>query len=190
MVKDIETWPAGDLTEVGEGGTTLSGGQKARINLARQVYQQKDIYFLDDPFAQLDRPVAMYIYENVVMGLLRDVTKVIVSHQAQYLRDSRIVLVLKDGEIVNTGAPNEILGISDLPVSTGIDLQTEKPETVGEDFDAAHHTQEEEREEGSVSISVYKKYASAVGSFLSTIIMLSLLFMQGSKRGFKFFADS
>ena len=53
LVEDIEQWPGGDLTEVGEGGTTLSGGQKARINLARQVYQQKDIYLLDDIFSQL-----------------------------------------------------------------------------------------------------------------------------------------
>ena len=53
LVEDIEIWPGGDLTEVGEGGTTLSGGQKARINLARQVYQQKDIYLLDDIFSQL-----------------------------------------------------------------------------------------------------------------------------------------
>jgi len=81
LMTDMESWPAGDLTEVDEGGTTLSGGQKARINLARQVYQEKDIYFLDDPFAQLDRPVCLHIYENCIMGLLRDATKVMVSHQ-------------------------------------------------------------------------------------------------------------
>ena len=89
---------------------------------------------------------------------------------------------MKDGEIVNTGPPAEVLGITDILVSTVTATEAEKSENIGEDFTPNRQAQdEEEREEGSVAISVYRKYATAVGSFLSTLILLSLLLMQGSK---------
>ncbi len=63
----------------------MSGGQKARINLARAVYSNADIYLLDDPISAVDAKVARKIYDNVIRGLLRDKTVLMSTHQIQYL---------------------------------------------------------------------------------------------------------
>ena len=62
--KDIDILPDGDLTLVGERGVTLSGGQKARVNLARAVYRNADIYLLDDPLSAVDAVVSRHIFDR------------------------------------------------------------------------------------------------------------------------------
>lgn len=62
LVKDLEMLPFGDLTEIGERGVNLSGGQKQRIQLARAVYQDADIYLLDDPFSAVDALTATSLF--------------------------------------------------------------------------------------------------------------------------------
>ena len=57
LENDFKTLTAGDMTEIGERGINLSGGQKARIGLARALYQNKDIYLMDDPISALDAHV-------------------------------------------------------------------------------------------------------------------------------------
>ena len=63
-VQDVAVLLHGDLTLVGERGVTLSGGQKARVNLARAVYHQADVYLLDDPLSAVDSPVARQLYDR------------------------------------------------------------------------------------------------------------------------------
>ena len=178
LVTDIECWPAGDLTEVGEGGATLSGGQKARINLARQVYQQRDIYLLDDIFAQLDKQVCLHVYENVILGLLRDTTRILVSHQVEYLRDARLALMIDNGKIENVGTPKDILGMEKLEFNKSIDEESADDAPI---MNKEGHViiDEEERNEGKVSIGVYNYYIKMTGYCLSSVIILSLLIMQG-----------
>ena len=62
LVKDLESFPYGDLTEIGERGVNLSGGQKQRIQLARALYQDADIYLLDDPFSAVDAQTATSLF--------------------------------------------------------------------------------------------------------------------------------
>lgn len=57
MKPDIEMLPGGDQTEIGEKGINLSGGQKQRVSLARAVYNDADVYFLDDPLSAVDSHV-------------------------------------------------------------------------------------------------------------------------------------
>lgn len=64
MVQDLEKFPNRDLTIIGERGVTLSGGQKARVSLARAVYADRDVYLLDDPLSALDSAVAKHIFER------------------------------------------------------------------------------------------------------------------------------
>jgi len=66
LVKDLELLPFGDLTEIGERGVNLSGGQKQRIQLARALYQDADVFLLDDPFSALDAQTAMSIFNVIV----------------------------------------------------------------------------------------------------------------------------
>lgn len=62
LVKDIEIFPFGDLTEIGERGVNLSGGQKQRVQLARALYQDADVYLLDDPFSAVDAQTATSLF--------------------------------------------------------------------------------------------------------------------------------
>ncbi|KAL9156110.1 hypothetical protein ABFS82_09G051000 [Erythranthe guttata] len=68
--KDIESFDYGDLTEIGQRGLHMSGGQKQRIQLARAVYNDADIYLLDDPFSAVDTHAAASLFNDCVMNAL------------------------------------------------------------------------------------------------------------------------
>lgn len=70
LERDLEILPAGDQTEIGEKGINLSGGQKARIGLARAVYTTRDIFLMDDPISALDANVRKKIFMNVILDQL------------------------------------------------------------------------------------------------------------------------
>lgn len=65
LVKDLDMLPFGDQTVIGERGVNLSGGQKQRVQLARALYQEADVYLLDDPFSALDAHTASSLF-NVI----------------------------------------------------------------------------------------------------------------------------
>ncbi|VVC43741.1 Hypothetical protein CINCED_3A019450 [Cinara cedri] len=108
---DFQMLPAGDKTEIGEKGINLSGGQKQRVSLARAVYKESDIYFLDDPLSAVDSHVGKHIFENVIgpTGLLRKKTRILVTHSVTYLREVDLIVVLKDGQISESGTYKELL---------------------------------------------------------------------------------
>ena len=93
--------PTGDLTIIGEKGINLSGGQKARVALARALYGDADIYLLDDPLAAVDRVVARQIYERCIgpRGLLKDKTRLLVTHQTQFMFETDQTIYLSHGHI-------------------------------------------------------------------------------------------
>lgn len=94
--KDLKQLPHGDQTLVGDKGVSLSGGQKARVNLARAVYRQADIYILDDPLSSVDAHIGNFIFEECISTYLSGKTRVLVTHQLQYLKDTQHVVVLKE----------------------------------------------------------------------------------------------
>ena len=100
--------PAGDLTESGERGTNLSGGQKARISLARAVYANKDCILLDDPLSALDARVKKRIFKLVLMRKLADKTRVLVTHEVDFLHLADSIVCLKDGQIEFQGTYEEV----------------------------------------------------------------------------------
>ncbi|XP_012271250.1 multidrug resistance-associated protein 1 isoform X2 [Orussus abietinus] len=108
---DLKMLPAGDQTEIGEKGINLSGGQKQRVSLARAVYNNSDIYFLDDPLSAVDAHVGKHIFENVIgwSGLLRKKTRILVTHSIAYLPEVDNILVIKDGEITECGTYKQLL---------------------------------------------------------------------------------
>lgn len=87
------------MTIVGEKGITLSGGQKARLSLARSLYADADIYLFDDPISAVDSKVAKLIHENCLLRLKNEKTVVLVTHQIAYLYDCDEVIVMKDGAV-------------------------------------------------------------------------------------------
>ncbi|KAJ2800354.1 hypothetical protein H4R20_004094 [Coemansia guatemalensis] len=99
---DIEMLPAADMTEIGEKGINLSGGQKMRVSLARAVYSKADVYFLDDPLAAVDAHVSKHIFTNVLgpQGILNSCARILVTNAVQYLSSVDRVTMLCNGEIV------------------------------------------------------------------------------------------
>ncbi|NXX29747.1 MRP4 protein, partial [Nicator chloris] len=111
LKKDLELLENGDLTVIGDRGATLSGGQKARVNLARlvAVYQDADIYLLDDPLSAVDAEVGRHLFEKCICQALHQKISVLVTHQLQYLRAANQILILKDGKMVGKGTYAEFL---------------------------------------------------------------------------------
>ncbi|XP_025074063.1 multidrug resistance-associated protein 1 isoform X4 [Pogonomyrmex barbatus] len=108
---DLKMLPAGDQTEIGEKGINLSGGQKQRVALARGVYNDSENYFLDDPLSAVDSHVGKHIFEKVIgpNGLLKKKTRVLVTHGITYLPEVDNIIVLKDGEITESGTYKQLL---------------------------------------------------------------------------------
>ncbi|XP_005586156.3 ATP-binding cassette sub-family C member 4 isoform X4 [Macaca fascicularis] len=107
--KDLQLLEDGDLTVIGDRGTTLSGGQKARVNLARAVYQDADIYLLDDPLSAVDAEVSRHLFELCICQTLHEKITILVTHQLQYLKAASQILILKDGKMVQKGTYTEFL---------------------------------------------------------------------------------
>jgi ABC-type multidrug transport system fused ATPase/permease subunit len=117
LLPDLALLPAGDLTEIGERGVNLSGGQKARVGLARAVFQQADVYLLDDPLSAVDAHVAAHLWSNVLSssgegrdgGLLATKTRLLVTHNLSFLQQADRVLVVgyKEGVDAASGSDGE-----------------------------------------------------------------------------------
>lgn len=126
LEKDFQQFSNGDMTIVGDRGASLSGGQKARINLARAVYKDADIYLLDDPLSAVDIHVAKHLYKNCINGYLRNKTRILVTHQVYILRDSSNVGIMNNGYLEATGSA-DALSKSDIHYAK---LLTQEPEVV------------------------------------------------------------
>lgn len=103
LERDFNMLPYGDSSIVGERGLSLSGGQKARINLARAIYRRADIYLLDDPLSAVDAHVGRHIFDLCVSEFLADKICVLVTHQIQYLKNVDHVILMKNGQIEAEG---------------------------------------------------------------------------------------
>ena len=108
LTKDIQRFPDYDQTVVGEHGEVLSGGQQARVSLARAVYADADLYLLDDPLSAVDFKVGQHIFKSCINDLLGDKTRVLISHQEQHMREADEVIVLYKGRVLEKGSFTEL----------------------------------------------------------------------------------
>uniref|UniRef100_A0A3P8VQU0 Multidrug resistance-associated protein 4-like n=1 Tax=Cynoglossus semilaevis TaxID=244447 RepID=A0A3P8VQU0_CYNSE len=170
LKSDLELLPDGDMTLIGDRGATLSGGQKARVNLARAVYQDADVYLLDDPLSSVDPEVGKHIFEQCICGLLKNKSCILVTHQLQHLRANDQTLVLKEvcaSNIQYCCKTNVKFSFLHLRHDVVTSLQV--------DFVCA--AGEETRVDGDVSSRIYLKYFTADTNilFLMFIVLLSII---------------
>ncbi|GMR45589.1 hypothetical protein PMAYCL1PPCAC_15784, partial [Pristionchus mayeri] len=206
LTPDFAILPDGDATEIGEKGINLSGGQKARISLARAVYQQDDVYLLDDPLSAVDAHVGRHIYNQVLgpRGLLATKTRILVTHSLLNTREADEILVFSGGKIIEKGSFPHLVShqgifaklMEEYAQSHGGAEEAEesdeseaeevekKPENngIGHKSEVAEEKKlikKEEMKEGGVNISVYIEYIRAA----SIPLCLMFLVMYGVYMG-------
>ncbi|KAJ1916544.1 hypothetical protein H4219_003711 [Mycoemilia scoparia] len=110
--QDIDMLPGGDMTEIGEKGINLSGGQRARVALARAVYARADVYLFDDPLSAVDAHVGRHIFNNVLgpNGLLKSRARILVTHAIHFLDQCDTVTMMRDGKVLESGPYQEAIG--------------------------------------------------------------------------------
>uniref|UniRef100_A0A668AHU6 ATP-binding cassette, sub-family C (CFTR/MRP), member 10 n=1 Tax=Myripristis murdjan TaxID=586833 RepID=A0A668AHU6_9TELE len=194
---DLNVLPSGDKTEVGENGVTLSGGQKARLALARAVYMDKDIYLLDDPLAAVDADVAHHLMQKCIMGILRGKTRILCTHRIEFVDKADLVVLMDSGTIIRTGTPAEILPLVEAaPKKQKNDLNTKEKEGMEEEEveeeepgssnelcaeEGPDQSGQEQKQVGGLSWTVYRTYWASVGGALAASVLTALLLMQASK---------
>ncbi|XP_054158179.1 ATP-binding cassette sub-family C member 4-like, partial [Oppia nitens] len=109
MNRDLKMFPFGERSLVGERGVTLSGGQKARITLARALYNNADIYLLDDPLSAVDTEVANHIFKKCITEYLKSKSVILVTHQIQFIKKAHKILVLREGRPLAVGSYTELM---------------------------------------------------------------------------------
>lgn len=122
LTADLAILPAGVGTEIGERGVNLSGGQKARVALARAVYSTCPIVLLDDVLSAVDAHVARHIFTHAICGEMKGRTIVLVSHQLQFVPGSDLVVVMDKGSVLQTGSYGELIRAAVPAASAAVSL--------------------------------------------------------------------
>jgi len=194
---DLEIFPSGDMTEIGERGITVSGGQKQRLNIARAIYFNADIVLMDDPLSAVDAHVGRHIMDNAICGLLRDKCRVLATHQLHVLHRVDRVVWMKDGGIHKVATFRELMDgdaeFQKLMETTASEEKAESQEVVDDEIEvqeekkgppkvkAAALMQQEERAVGSVGWDVYREYIKASSSIWNLwLVGFLLVIAQGS----------
>nr|XP_023011971.1 multidrug resistance-associated protein 4-like [Leptinotarsa decemlineata]XP_023011972.1 multidrug resistance-associated protein 4-like [Leptinotarsa decemlineata] len=193
LEKDFEQFPFGDKTLVGERGVSLSGGQRARINLARAVYAEEDIYLFDDPLSAVDTHVGKHLFEECMMKYLKDKTRILVTHQLQFMKQADLIVVISNGKIEKVGVFSDFSEshLSQLEQGTQHDEEQEREKTPSIEmrgrlqsvtsFGSSVLCEEEPQEtdelieKGAVPTSTYVEYCKAGASWLVLFFLVVLL---------------
>ena len=201
LKEDLETFEGKDLTEIGEKGINLSGGQKVRISLARTIYNNPDIYLFDDPISALDANVGKKIMKNCIVKYLKGKTRVVVTHALSYLKYMDRIIYMKSGRIEWSGNYDEVQNqkfFSELAKSTGFskvisgdmaeNQENQKNEEnnliVKKDDDKIIKIiKEEERSLSGVKWKVYIDYFKYMGGICYIIIVVLIVCLWQANKG-------
>ena len=142
LTEDLKTLPDGDQTEVGERGISLSGGQKARLTLARAVYARADVYLLDDCLSAVDQHVGRHLIDNVLgpKGLLAGKTRVLATNSIPVLLEADFVALLRDGTIIEKGTYEQLIAMRGEVASLIKTANNEEEETPSSSEDEGKET--------------------------------------------------
>ncbi|SMN22408.1 similar to Saccharomyces cerevisiae YGR281W YOR1 Plasma membrane ATP-binding cassette (ABC) transporter [Maudiozyma saulgeensis] len=198
---DLKILPAGDETEIGERGINLSGGQKARINLARSVYRMEDIFLFDDVLSAVDARVGKLIMDECLCGLLHNKTRVLATHQLSLIEKADKIIVLGTDGSFEMGPVAEmkktsqtLINLLQFATESKKDEENNEDQKVDDEAQEAeekdrlqkevtnkanedgHLTSKEERAVNSIKLGIYKEYLSAgIGKWGAVAIPLYIL---------------
>ncbi|GJJ12857.1 hypothetical protein Clacol_007102 [Clathrus columnatus] len=202
LVQDLKMLPQGDRTEIGEKGINLSGGQKARVSLARAAYSDTDVVLLDDPLSAVDAHVGKAILEQCLLnGPLAGRTRILVTHALHVLKHVDYVYVMDNGVIKEQGTYQDLIangetfsklieeyGTQEEEDSENLDVNvvesktteflTDTPKIKTEASDPKTKValmQQEERNTGQVEGAIYLKYIKAAGGLSWVPFLVFLL---------------
>ncbi|ETO83465.1 hypothetical protein F444_02526, partial [Phytophthora nicotianae P1976] len=196
---DLAALPSGDRTEIGERGINLSGGQKARVSVARALYRKStDILLLDDPLSAVDPHVAHAIFEQCILGLTKQKTRVlVVNSHYNLLVHADHILVMQNGRVASEGKYTEIVArfpelASKSTVWVENDAVKETKQQVSTSNQESHFgssppvatgdvktedqlMEKEDRVKGRVTGYIYKTYLdeTGVGAFAVVVIVVT-----------------
>jgi ATP-binding cassette subfamily C (CFTR/MRP) protein 1 len=186
---------------IGEKGINLSGGQRQRISLARAVYCDADTYLFDDVLSAVDAHVGRTIFDECINGVLKDRTRLLVTHQWQYLKYADHVYVFKEGSITESGSYEQLKQSGEFSETMKqftteeedeeeheksgeiVSPQTSTPTTTTSPATPVKEEEKkpqekgnlmslEERTTGSVKMSVYTSYVRYAGGWMWVIFIL------------------
>ncbi|KAG5115089.1 hypothetical protein JHK82_038358 [Glycine max] len=203
---DVSMMVRGDMAYIGEKGVNLSGGQRARLALARAMYHDSDVVMLDDVLSAVDVQVAQRILHNAILGpLMQRKTRLLCTHNIQAISSADMIVVMDKGRIkwMGNSADFPISSYTEFSPLNEIDsalhnhrqscstnLSSKSKEQSLPNSDIVHVLEGAEeivevelRKEGKVELGVYKSYAVFTGWFMTVIICLSAILMQASRNG-------
>ncbi|KAH9303626.1 hypothetical protein KI387_008030, partial [Taxus chinensis] len=206
---DIHYMKGGDRAMIGEKGFNLSGGQRARLALARALYQDSDIYLLDDTLSAVDAHVAAWILQNAIGGsMMAHKTRILCTHNTQAIHLANMIIVMEKGTVKWAGCPTEFHSSFIHPLhhemnnasvnninpngqtsqnKSEIEIQPVFERHENMDLCSSECTseifEEEERKEGRVQYHVYRNYAAFAGWLVVMTILIATFLMQLSRNG-------
>ena len=201
--QDIKLLSGGDMTEIGEKGANLSGGQKARLALARCLYSDADIFLFDDPLSALDAYVGMNIFNNVILDYLKGKTIVVVTHALQYISHMDRIIYMKNGEINWFGPSSQLKSQSFFKEFTKNIENTKDNENGGEDNEGSTRTKvtnsldttdteviritkDEEQKEGGINFHTWMVFFLYSGGIM---YLVYTIFTNVAWKGFEIVGD-
>ena len=204
LSQDLGIFKEGDLIEIGEKGVNLSGGQKARIAIARALYAEKDIYIFDDPISSLDANVGMNVMKNCIIKYLSKKTRILVTHALQYISFADKIFYMNEGEIKWIGTYDEIIKqdffqsfyekmkkniiSEELKREKEINQENNNSESFNEDNELnsgviKRITKDENQEKGRIKCIVYKDFLKKIGICTILITFIVTIVMSASQSG-------
>ncbi len=202
---DLNLLEGGDLTEIGEKGINLSGGQNTRVALARAMYSDGDIFILDDPISSLDANTGKKIMNNCIINYLKDKTRILVTHSLQYTKYSDRIIYMKNGKIEWEGIYSELIkqdfynsilnqvktqlkeNNKDINKEKIIDIESDTKSISSSDDKnkrIKRLTKDEKKVEGKIDKKVFFTYFTYIGGISLLIsLIITLIFWQTFRVG-------
>ncbi|KAI8894568.1 P-loop containing nucleoside triphosphate hydrolase protein [Globomyces pollinis-pini] len=195
LTRDLTLFPNGVDTILGERGVTLSGGQRARLALARAAYYDADTYMMDDPLSAVDTKVCRHLFEKCILEFLASKTVLLVTHQLQCLRDCSKIVIIENGTISTSGTfeqavesetafANTLKAFSlsnDLAKNKQLEIEDDSSHSAIAEFSSSSDLRDFSKEDvakGHVELSDYIRYLKS-GSNIYIAISIILLLLLG-----------